>query len=287
MICAYLRSPWPSQIGRPEVHDRSDEMVRASILELISKHLRDVDEGPSWFDARFDFSGATFRNFRLYNIAFGHTPNFSGATFEGDGIFDYCVFRRGATFDHSRVLGRLSFENVSVLGGFNVTPQGFSPQLSFTGVVVEETGCLTLRPLGIAERAKIVAFQFDIAGHLAIDRRPMREPFGNFLFENVRFQSTARVDIDGQLGAYSPDFGDEGYGRAPISFLGLTTLDGARVTVNRANVNVPRDIGDHERSDAAGHDIRNDRSYDQQEGLTSSKRSVRSGRLQGRRRLDP
>lgn len=238
VICAYLRSPWPSQIGRPEVEDRSDEMVRASILELISKHLRDADEAPSWFDARFDFSGATFRSFRLYNITFGFTPNFSGATFEGESVFDHCVFRRGATFDFSRVRGKLSFEDVFVSGDSFGTPQGFTARLSFTGAVVEETGCLTLRPDSIDKEAKIVAFHFAIAGKLVIDRRPMKEPFGNFLFEDVRFQSTARVDIDGRPAVYSHD-GDEGYGRAPISFLDLTTLDGAQVTVNRANVNVP------------------------------------------------
>lgn len=239
VICAYLRAPWPSQIGRPEVEDRSDEMVRASILELISKHLRGGDEVPSWFDTRFDFSGATFRKFRFFNITFGPTPNFSGATFEGEGVFDHCAFRRGATFDFSRVRGALSFEHVSVFGHLYTTPEGFSGNLSFTDAVIEETGCLTLWPASIAEDAKIVAFHLDIAGKLVIERRPMKKPFGNFLFEGVRFQSTAKVVIDSQLVAYWPDFGEEGYGRASISFLGLTTLDGAQVTVNRANVNVP------------------------------------------------
>jgi len=240
VICAYLRAPWPSQVGHSEVEDRSDEMVRASILELISKHLRGGDEVPSWLDASFDFSGAMFRNFRLHNIAFGLTPNFSGATFEGEGVFDLCVFRRGATFDFSRVRGKLSFENVFVRGSFMATPQGFSGQLSFTRTVIEETGCLTLRPRDIEKDSKIVAFDFDIAGKLIIDRRPMKEPFGNYLFERARFQSTAKVVIDGQLAAYSPDFGEEGYGRAPISFLELETHDGAQVTVNRAKVNAPK-----------------------------------------------
>jgi hypothetical protein len=240
VICAYLRAPWPSQIGHPEVGDRSEEMVRASILELISNHLRGQSDAPSWRDARFDFSGATFRDFRLHNIAFGFTPNFSGAIFEGESVFDLCMFKRGATFDYSHVRGSLSFDNVFVSGGLTATPQGFFPQLSFNGAVVEETGCLTLRPRTIAEEAKIVAFNFDIAGRLVIDRRPMKEPFGNFLFEGVRFKSTARIDIDSQFAAYSPDFGDEGYGRAPISFLDLTTLDGAQVTVHHAKVKVPR-----------------------------------------------
>lgn len=115
VLCAYIRSPWPSQSAKDLDLDRANHAVRRTILAIIGDHLRS-DCVPNWSSLYFDFSSSSFKGLSFKRALFDATPNFAGSKLSGECRFDDCIFTPGGSFDGCRIEGHLEFMKLHVAG---------------------------------------------------------------------------------------------------------------------------------------------------------------------------
>ena len=112
VLCAYLRMPAPTVESHGTlVADPGDLRVRDCIWSVIRNRLLERAR-PSWRDFDFDFSGAAIRNADLVRVAFDRFVNFEDARFLGEGRLTDVLFSAGASFNRSRIEGKLHLSDV-------------------------------------------------------------------------------------------------------------------------------------------------------------------------------
>jgi uncharacterized protein YjbI with pentapeptide repeats len=117
VLCAYMRLPYEPRPGddastADQAAWRRDQLVRHTVVRVITSHLRTVTESAlvSWCGMNFDFTGVVFDGGDFSNAEFaGGRVSFVEAVFADD-----VVYFTGARFTG----GRVSFDGARFAGGW-------------------------------------------------------------------------------------------------------------------------------------------------------------------------
>lgn len=233
VLCGYLRLPYSPELGsashrtklvltgprieatgapfgQQEEHleyRQNDKQVRATILRVISDHLRNHEY--SWSKCHFDFSGACLEDANFLDAVFGGRAHFDDVTFSGSTLF------AGATF-----CGTAWFLRASFSGAAHFTRVTFSDTAWFEKVAFSDYTSFNETKFSGAAVFGDVTFSgntfFDDVAFCDEASFAFSTFSGNAHFERVRFSGDAKFGFAAFRGPAS--FSTTDFGSGAIEF---------------------------------------------------------------------